>query len=313
MLEGTQTMGLSGIVAVAISGMLLAYAKREPKGGRAIMQGARQRIGHSTNLVGLATDLLGSAAFNDHPLELHLSGVREMNKNLFEMLSFSETLPDAGDAFYKYMMAMFGIDPEQLEQERAAAEQRGVKVRRYRSSFLRLLKGWGYDSNSPEGAVLKGWVESRFGLFPTFHKSKLDRVGGPDWASYVEEKMSSRFHNNSIYTQLDMLYEFCQWGLARYAAPGQSHVRLYRGINSFDEHQVLERVDKKTVVMRVNNLASFSSDRSVADCFGDTILTADVPVVKIVFFNTLLPIHPLKGEGEYLVVGGDYRVTASYF
>ncbi len=277
------------------------------------MAHTQARIGHSTNLVGLSTDLLGSAAFNDHPVALHLSGVREMNKNLFEMLSHADGLPDAGDAFYKYMMAMFGIDPEQLEKERAEAEKGGSRVRRYRSSFLRLLKGWGYDSNAPEGAVLKGWVESRFGLFPTFHKSMLSRVGGGEWASYVEEKMSSRFHNNSIYTQLDMLYEFCQWALARYAAPGQSHVRLYRGINSFDEHPIIERIDRNTVVMRLNNLGSFSSDRSVADCFGDTILTAHVPVVKIVFFNTLLPIAPLKGEGEYLVIGGDYRVTASYF
>lgn len=277
------------------------------------MQETQRRIGHSTNLVGLSTDLLGSAAFNDHPLEIHLSGVREMNKNLFEMLSQAESLSEAGDAFYKYMMAMFGIDPEQMEKERAEAEKGGVKVRRYRSSFLRLLKGWGYDSNGPEGAVLKGWVESRFGLFPTFHKSILGRVGGPHWALYVEEKMSSRFHNNSIYTQLDMVYEFCQWALARFAAPDQRHIQLYRGTNSFDEHQVVEQLDKKNVVMRINNLASFSSDRSVADCFGDTILTAKVPAVKIVFFNTLLPIHPLKGEGEYLVIGGDYKVGASYF
>lgn len=271
-----------------------------------------RRIGHSTNLVGLPTDLLGSAAFNDHPLDLHVSGVKEMNKNLFEMLSQSDGLEDAGDAFYKYMLAMFDIDPEQHEKARAEADA-GVKVRRYRSSFLRLLKGWGYDSNSPEGAVLKGWVESRFGLFPTFHREKIDRISGPSWVTYVEEKMSSRFHNNSIYTQLDMLYEFCQWALARYAAPGQTHLKLYRGINSFDEHQVVERIDKKSVVMRLNNLASFSSDRGVADCFGDTILTAQVPVVKVLFFNTLLPIHPLKGEGEYLVIGGDYRVTASYY
>lgn len=276
------------------------------------MQDIQRRFGHSTNLVGLPTDLIGSVAFNDHPLPLAISGVREMNKNLFEMLSHSDSLEDAGDAFYKYMMAMFGIDPEQMEAEKAKADQLG-KMRRYRSSFLRLLKGWGYDSNAPEGAVLKGWVESRFGLFPTFHKKMIDRVGGDGWTDYVEEKMVSRFHNNSIYTQLDMLYAFCQWGLEAYAAPGKSHLTLFRGVNSFDEHQIIQRIDKKTVVMRCNNLASFSSDRSVADCFGDTILTAEVPVCKIVFFNTLLPIHPLKGEGEYLVIGGDYRVTASYF
>ena len=276
----------------------------------------QHRLGHSTNLVGLSTNLLGSAVFNDEPRELHISGVREMNRSMFEMLSFSDCLADAGDAFYKYMMAMFGIDPEQHEREDGGSKAEGKagrdKVRRYRSSFLRLLKGWGYDSNSPEGAVLKGWVESRFGLFPTYHKEMITRFSTQGWMSYVEEKMSSRFHNNSIYCQLDMLYEFCQWGLARYAAPGQTHLTLYRGINSFDEHRVVERADKKNAVIRMNNLASFSSDRGVADCFGDTILTVQVPVVKIVFFNTLLPIHPLKGEGEFLVVGGDYRVRADY-
>jgi len=37
-----------------------------------------------------------------------------------------------------------------------------------------------------------------------------------------------------------------------------------------------------------------------------------VPVAKVAYFNTLLPSVPLKGEGEYLVIGGDYQVTASY-
>jgi NAD+--dinitrogen-reductase ADP-D-ribosyltransferase len=266
------------------------------------------RLGHSTNMVGLATDLLGSDAFNEDPREIHLSGVREMNGGLFEMLGRADDLADAGDAFYKYMVAMFGIDPEQHD----GAAGRAGGPRRYRASFLRLLKGWGYDSNGPEGAVLKGWVESRFGLFPTFHKERISRFAGQGWISYVEEKMSSRFHNNSIYCQLDILYEFCQWALGRYVAPGERHLTLYRGVNSFDEHQIVTRIDRKTVVMHLNNLASFTSDRSVADCFGDVILTVRVPAVKVLFFNTLLATHPLKGEGEFLVIGGDYRVRADY-
>ncbi len=265
---------------------------------------AKSSFGQSTNLVGLPTVVLGSREFNEHPLELHISGAREMNKNLFEMLSQAPDLADAGIAFSSYMNAMFGIDPEQQEN-------RG-STRRYRSSFLRLLKGWGYDSNGPEGAVLKGWVQSRFGLFPTYHKDVIDRISGPTWTTYVEEKMSSRFHNNAIHTQLDMLYEFCQWALGRFAAPGQTHRTLYRGTNSFDEHQIVERIDRRRVTMRINNLASFSEDRDVAGCFGDVIIAAQVPTVKILFFNTLLPIHPLKGEGEYLVIGGEYLAEASY-
>lgn len=269
----------------------------------------RSFLGHSTNLVGLPTDLVASCAFNEHPVPLRISGVREMNRSLFEMLSHAPDLPDAGIAFASYMMAMFGLDPEQQEPE---PDGRPRGPRRYRSSFLRLIKGWGYDSNSPEGAVMKGWVESRFGIFPTFHKQMIDRTTGDGWTTYVEEKMSSRFHNNSIYTQLDLVYEFCQWALATMVAPGESHVTLYRGVNDFDEHQIVERADKRNAVVRMNNLASFTSERDVADCFGDIILTAQVPVAKIAFFNTLLARHPLKGEGEYLVIGGDYRVKASY-
>jgi len=266
----------------------------------------RNGVGHSTNLVGVPTELIASTSFNEQPLPLHLSGVREMNRSLFEMLAQAPDLAEASEAFACYMMAMFGIDPEQREAPRKAGP------RRYRSSFQRLIKGWGYDSNGPEGAVLKGWVESRFGIFPTFHKEPIGRISSGAWTTYIEEKMSSRFHNNAIYIQLDLLYEFCQWALAHFAAPGASHLTLYRGVNAFDEHQLVGPVDRNAVVMRLNNLTSFSSSRDVADCFGSTILTARVPVAKVAYFNTLLPSVPLKGEGEYLVIGGDYRVTASY-
>jgi NAD+--dinitrogen-reductase ADP-D-ribosyltransferase len=268
-------------------------------------------LGHSTNVVGVPTELLASCAFNDHPMRLHISGVLEMNKNLFEMLAQAPDLPDAGEAFTYYMMAMFGIDPEQRED--MIDKRTGATRRRYRSSFLRLIKGWGFDSNGPEGAVLKGWVESRFGILPTYHKEIIRRISSGAWTTYVEEKMSSRFHNNAIYIQLDLLFEFCQWALERLVVPGETHITLYRGVNSFDEHQIVDHIDKHTVLMRLNNLTSFSSDRSIADCFGDTILTVQVPVAKVAFFNSLLATHPLKGEGEYLVIGGEYRVTASYF
>jgi NAD+--dinitrogen-reductase ADP-D-ribosyltransferase len=268
-------------------------------------------VGHSTNLVGVPTDLLASCVFNDHPIRLRISGVSEMNTSLFEMLTQAPDLPDAGQAFTCYMMAMFGINSEQRED--TVDGRTGAPRRRYRSSFLRLIKGWGYDSNGPEGAVLKGWVESRFGIFPTFHKQVIQRISSRVWTTYVEEKMSSRFHNNSIYTQLDLLFEFCQWALERLVVPDKTHITLYRGINSFDEHKIVRRIDKRNVVMRLNNLTSFSSDRDIADCFGDTILTVRVPVAKIAFFNSLLATHPLKGEGEYLVIGGEYQVTAGYF
>ncbi|MGO9487380.1 MAG: NAD(+)--dinitrogen-reductase ADP-D-ribosyltransferase [Rhodomicrobium sp.] len=262
-------------------------------------------IGHATNLVGRPSDLLASCDFNSDPAPLCIWGVREMNRSLFDMLAQAGDLREAGEAFSVYMLAMFGIDPEQ--QEKAG------KGRRFRSSFLRLIKGWGFDSNGPEGAVLKGWVESRFGICPSYHKQVIEGVSTDAWTTYVEEKMSSRFHNNAIWVQLDLLFEFCQWAIERFAFPGQTHVMLFRGINAFDEHRIVERTDKRTAVIRLNNLTSFSSDRDIASCFGDTILTAQVPLCKIVFFNGLLSSHPLKGEGEYLAIGGEYRVQAEYF
>lgn len=263
--------------------------------------------GHSTNLVGIPTGLLASAAFNDYPLPLSINGVAEMNRTLFQALAGAASAATAGEIFGHYVNLLFGLDGTAL-----AGDEGGGK-RRFRSSYRRLLEGWGLDSNGPEGAVLKGWVESRFGLLPTFHKQPLGRFPSPSWIAYVEEKMSSRFHNNSINLQLDLLYEFCQWMLGRWFAPGRRHLTLYRGINGFEEHQIIERLDKRTAVIRQNNLVSFTANRFVADEFGDTILEARVPVVKILFFNDLLPRHPLKGEGEYLVIGGDYRVSVSYF
>lgn len=273
------------------------------------MQTFPHPLGHSTNLVGLPTGLLGSPAFNDNPPGLHIANVREANPRLFEMLALSDGPADAADAFYKYMVAVFGADPEQSTSGDAPG-RRGW-ARPYKSSFLRLLIGWGYDASSPEGAVLKGWVESRFGLLPTFHKEVIRGLNHPAWGTYQRERMAADYHRNAIHGQLDLLYEYCQWALAAHVLPGQRHLTLYRGVTGFDEHQIVERLDRRTAVVRLNNLGSFTTDPEVADCFGDTVLTVRVPVVKIAFFNTLLPFYPLKGEGEFLVIGGDYLVKTN--
>lgn len=265
------------------------------------------RIGHSTNLVGIPTRLLASAAFNEHPLPLHISGVREANYGLFEALKKGEDAHTAAEIFQEYMYVLFGLNGE------PRAGQQDAGPRRFRSSYLKLLSGWGFDSNNPQGAVLKGWVESRFGLFPTFHKEPLTRFNSPAWITYVEEKMSSRFHNNSINLQLDLLYEFCQWAIAHFGLPGRRHVTLYRGEDRFDEQRQIGPRDGRWLNVRLNNLVSFTSNRETACEFGDFILEVKVPVVKILFFNNLLPRHPLKGEWEYLVIGGEYRVKASYY
>lgn len=264
--------------------------------------------GHSANLVGVPSGLLASAAFNDYPLPLHIRGVHETHARLFGLLDAAGSHADAAHTFQGYMDETFSL-------QRNPADAAGTQPRRFRASYLRLLKGWGYDANSREGAVLKGWVESRFGLFPTFHKTVLARFASGAWSRYVEEKMSSRFSNNDIHTQLDLLYEFCQWSLAHWFLPGQHHLTLYRGVNEFCEDALLRglsRPRRGQALVRLNNLVSFTARRSIACEFGDYILEARVPTAKILFFNDLLPRHALRGEAEYLVIGGDYRVTVSY-
>ena len=265
------------------------------------------RKGHSTNLVGIPTGLLASDAFNRAHLPMHLAGVREANHGLFAMLNQATSPAGAATIFTAYMEVVFGLHPEQRAPAAKACDGR----RRYRSSYARLLRGWAYDSNNAEGAVLKGWVESRFGLFPTYHKEPLLKFSSSAWSRYVEEKMASRFHNNAIFSQLDLVYEFVQWSLARFR-PKVTTLQLFRGVNDFDEHPIFDVIDRRTVIVRLNNLVSFTSQRDIAEWFGSYILEAAVPTCKIAYFNALLPQSPLEGEGEYLVIGGDYRVRASY-
>jgi NAD+--dinitrogen-reductase ADP-D-ribosyltransferase len=76
---------------------------------------------------------------------------------------------------------------------------------------------------------------------------------------------------------------------------------------------LVERTDRTHVVVRLNNLVSFTSERELAESFGDIILEVEAPTVKILFFNSLLPRHALKGEGEFVVIGGDYQAKALYY
>lgn len=263
---------------------------------------AISRYGHSTNLIGIATACMASPLFNDNPQALHIAGTREAAAGLFEKLAQQCNLADCGQVFQDYMCVVFGFEAEQ----RLGVDKQGR--RRFRSSYLRLIQDWGLDSNNAQGAVFKGWVESRFGLFPSFHKQPLNGFMDKNWLVYIEEKMNNRYHNNCIFMQLDLLYEYCQWVVERFQIPAGRHKTLYRGVNTLDEYSVAADADKTQKIVRFNSLVSFTDQRNIASEFGSYILEVEVPVVKLIFFNELLPHHALHGEAEYLVIGGDYRV-----
>ncbi|MGD0585103.1 MAG: NAD(+)--dinitrogen-reductase ADP-D-ribosyltransferase, partial [Oryzomonas sp.] len=112
---------------------------------------------------------------------------------------------------------------------------------------------------------------------------------------------------NAIQSQLDLLYEYCQYELVR-KYPATQTIHLYRGTYDASEHCVLEQIGKREQVVRLNNLVSFTSDEERAWEFGSTVWQVNVPLSKIFFYNDLLPGRIMKGEGEYLVIGGEYRV-----
>lgn len=261
---------------------------------------------YSTNLVGIPTWLLASTEFNDYPQCLRIAGARETHRGLFRLLEDARSRTDCAEKFRRYMDIVFQLNFSSYEVEHAA-------IRRFRPSYLKLIEGWGFDANSPQGAVLKGWVESRFGLTPTFHKAALQQYPSEAWVHYLEEKFSSRFHGNSIHMQLDLLYEYCQFVIQRFGVPARNWVTLWRGVNSHDESTMAgSKLNNGQCLVRLNNLVSFTTSRERADEFGDWILEVKVPVVKLLFFPGLLQKQLLTGEGEVLALGGYYSVMASY-
>ena len=261
---------------------------------------------YTTNLVGIPAGLIASLEFNEHPQRLRIAGAQETHRGLFRLLADSQSLPDAAMRFQRYMDIVFGLQATDYEIRHA-------EERRFRPSYLKLMEGWGFDSNSPQGAVLKGWVESRFGLTPTFHREALNHYPSKAWMRYLEEKYASRFHSNSIHQQLDLLYEYCQFAIQQFGQPARDFVTLWRGVNFYDEPTMSgNELKKGECVVRLNNLVSFTTSRERADEFGDWILEAHVPVFKLLFFPGLLQNQSLSGEGEVLALGGYYRVKANY-
>ncbi|MBC2592938.1 NAD(+)--dinitrogen-reductase ADP-D-ribosyltransferase [Ruficoccus amylovorans] len=244
--------------------------------------------------------IIASDEFNLAPVPLSIAGVRESNVHLFRRL---EGIPDPmerGQVFHDYVSVKFAL--HQWENYHGKARSS------LRNSYIRFLRGWGVDSNGIEGAVLKSWVQSRFGILPTYHRGVLRPLdGGEEDHRFALDRMRGSAKTNCIFSQLDLLYEFCQYELAR-RWPEREVLTLYRGTFDPEEHPVFETRARRESCVRLNNLISFTDDRERAWEFGSTVWQATVAAAKVVFFSQLLPSQLLKGEDEYLVVGGNYWV-----
>lgn len=255
------------------------------------------------NHCNLPAAILGSLTFQRHPVPLCLDGVHALHQDLFVRLSRLSDPLERSRLFRTHMAVTFQLNHPEEAGFDAASPHPG----RHKADYLRLLRGWMFDSNGREAAVLKGWVESRFGLPPRAHRGPLRDYAGARYQAYCAERALGLYNTNALEAQLDLLYSYCQFELAA-ARRGSDHLLLYRGTNRIDEHERLAEPTPQRPVLLLNNLNSFSGSLERADEFGDVVFAARVPLAKIVFHPGLLP-GLLRGEDEYLVVGGLYEVT----
>ncbi len=262
---------------------------------------ARLPINHCN----LPAVILGSLTYQQHPVPLELDGIRHFHADLFRTLAPITDHRARSEAFQDYMSAHFLLD----HLDEAGLAPGKTKKRRRNANYLRMARGWSFDSDGREGAILKRWVESRFGLLARHHAGPLHGRGSEAYQRYVTEGTRGLYATNALEAQLDLLYTYCQYELLL-AHPEETHLSLYRGINRMDEHEILETLGGGRYRVLFNNLNSFTSSRERADEFGDYILVAEVPLPKVFFFNRLLP-GMLKGEDEFVVIGGVYEVSIS--
>jgi NAD+--dinitrogen-reductase ADP-D-ribosyltransferase len=165
--------------------------------------GDHSRSSCSLNRCNLSPWIIGSEEFQAQPLTLEIDGARATDARLFRRL---EEIPDPEERsrlFHDYLRVKFGLD-----------EQTGPGRGKTACSCLHLLRTWGADSNGQAGAVLKGWVESRFGLLATYHRGRLaDDPAARE--AFRLDRMRGAAKSMGALMQLDLLYTFCQDELRR--------------------------------------------------------------------------------------------------
>lgn len=287
------------------------------------------------NRCSLPAAILGSLSYQRHPVPLALDGVGELHKELFRHLDAEADPSVRAKMFQRHMAAVFSLD----QPEEAGYSSTSPRARA-KASYLRMLRGWTFDSDGMEGAVLKSWVESRFGLLTRYHGGPIRDFSGDTYRRFLEMRARGLYGTNALEAQLDLLYANCQYELGRqrlndialkahhvplYRARerargegpvdgdqaidrlGETHVTLYRGVNRVSEHEVLQELEPGRHRVLLNNLSSFTSERERAGEFGDYIMEVSVPLPKVFFLHRLLP-DQLKGEDEFMVIGGVYEV-----
>lgn len=241
------------------------------------------------NRCNLPAKILGSLQFQRYPQPLTIDGTRELHRDLFLRLDALDNASQRAQQFIDYMSVHFCLHaPDEAGFDPAC------RIDRHKADYLRLLRGWSFDSEGREGAVLKGWVESRFGLIPRFHHGPIRHGEDENYRRYQLACADGLYNTNALFDQLDLLYSYGQYELQS----AGKHLTLYRGSNATEQ--------LGPDMLLLNNLNSFSRDRERADEFGDVVWQIEVPAAKVFFYAELLPSY-LKAEREVMVLGGLYR------
>ncbi|TVZ40916.1 NAD+--dinitrogen-reductase ADP-D-ribosyltransferase [Alteromonadaceae bacterium 2753L.S.0a.02] len=252
------------------------------------------------NRCNLPAVILGSLTFQRQPKQLLIDGVLEMHAQLFDSLEEVSNAETRAVFFRDYMASCFLLD-----NKADAGLDEHARLNRGNADYLRLLRGWLFNPDGIEAAVLKRWVESRFGLLARNHQGLLRDFHGQCYAQYQADYMRGLYNTNALEAQLDLLFSFCQYELQR-RFTRRDHWTLYRGVNHINDFENLTTQQDHHILL-LNNLNSFSADADLAGMFGDVILEVRVPLSKVLYFPGLLP-GLMQGEDEYLVLGGVYAV-----
>lgn len=231
---------------------------------------------------------LASIAYNDNPEPMRIAGVRQEHQSLFRRLPTIGLQSERARILHGYMGETFG----------------GAASLSSKAAHLRYILGWMMDSNSREGAALKGWARSRFGLVPTWHRGRLGEDPGAqeEFEAEVDEALAGDPH---AFDMFDVIYEFAQYELALLPF---NHMILYRGTGHLTGQAGAMGKGASRRVVSLNCLNSFTREFERAWEFGDRVLEARIPLTKVFFDDTLFRTGILTGEEEVIVLGGEFEV-----
>lgn len=255
------------------------------------------------NRCNLPAVILGSLTFQHYPERLHIDGVEVLHRDLFRRLDAIRDAGNRAQQFIDYMDVHF-----RLHNPAEAGLTDKARIDRSNADYQRLLRGWAFDAEARDGAVMKGWVETRFGLVPRYHKVRIRGTDDPNYLAYQHAVAEGLYNTNALESQLDLLYTYCQYELHR-QHPERGHLTLYRGSNAVETVEVNTGDEgSNSTALLPNNLNSFSCSMERASEFGDSVYRIEVPLSKVVFYSELLPRY-LKAENEFIVIGGVYAGT----